>query len=109
MEKTKEMTDVVGELLDRGYSLNFEALEQARYDWGEDIDQPLPAGKFIIDGVYRCHDGSADVIYIFAVSSIRYNMKCIVINAIAAETGDTLRDIFQKIKGAFAGLFKHRK
>jgi hypothetical protein len=104
MEKTKEMTDVVRELLDRGYSLSFEALEQARDDWGEEIDQPPPARKFLIDGVYRCRDGSADIIYIFAISSTRYNMKSIVINAIAAETGDTLRDIFQKIKGAFAGL-----
>lgn len=106
MEETRMLGDVIGDLLDRGYSLGFEELEQARLDWGEENIQALAAKEFVIDEVYCCGDDSPDVIYVLAVSSVRYRMKGIVINAIATETSMNLGEIFQKIKGAFLGFIK---
>src|SRR6218665_1318915 len=92
------LEDVIGDLLDRGYSLSFETLEQARAALGEEHIHVLPASEFVIDEVCCCGQGTFDVIYVFAVSSARYKMKGIVINAVATETSITLGEIFQKIK-----------
>jgi hypothetical protein len=107
MEETKVLSDIIGDLLDRGYSLDFEELQQMRFNLGEQDIQVLSANEFVIDEVYCCGDDSPEVMYVFAVSSVRYRMKGIVINAITTDTSITLGEIFQKIKGAFLGLLKH--
>lgn len=107
MEETKVLSDIIGDLLDRGYSLDFEELQQMRFNLGEQDIQVLSANEFVIDEVYCCGDDSPEVMYVFAVSSVRYRMKGIVINAITIDTSITLGEIFQKIKGAFLGLLKH--
>ena len=104
MEKTKTLGDVIGDLIERGYSLDFQAVEQAKYELGEERVQILPANGFKIDEVYCCEDGSSDFMYVFAVSSMRYRMKGILINAVTTETSITVGDILKKIGNAFAML-----
>jgi|GEM_PF-6443342 len=106
MENIKALDDIIGDLLDRGYSLGFEELQRTRLDLGEEHIQTLSANEFVIDEVYCCSDGLQDVIYVFAVSSVRYRIRGVVINTVTTETSITLKEIFQKIKGAFFRSFK---
>ncbi len=106
MEQVDNLSAIIDDLIDRGYSLGFEASEQVKYNPG---DNKLYTKEFTIDEVYRCdeHATSSEIIYIFAISSARYSIKWIIINTISTEATVTLVEIYNKIKKAFLHVF-HR-
>lgn len=106
MEETEILEEVIGDLVDRGYSLNFETLQQAKLDLKGNI-RGLPAHEFIIDEIHCCYDNSPDIIYVFAISSFRYKFRAIVINGIVTNTTISAGEVLKKFKTAFLNLFKH--
>ncbi|MBO9154136.1 hypothetical protein ACFOTA_18115 [Chitinophaga sp. GCM10012297] len=99
MESVKLLDDVIEDLLERGYSLGFGALAKGHV---------LLAKDFAIDEIVRCweYDHAAGMIYVFAISSVKYGVKGIVVNAIREETAFTYRQVFSRIKCALLRLFR---
>lgn len=110
MEDIKILSDVIGALLEQGYSLDFEALEQIRCNQDSCSIATLKANEFVIDEVYRCseYERSSEIIYVFAISSQKYMIKGITISTTASESSITVGEILHKIKEAFISLFKIR-
>lgn len=107
----KVLNDVVCELLDKGYMLSFDVLEQVKFELNDDTAEQLPVADFSIDEIYRCreHQHDPNVVYVFAISSVKHNLKGIVINLITAEVTITWGDVYEKVKTACCGLISQRR
>lgn len=103
MTQALTLNDVIEELLDKGYSPGCDMAEQAMPAFHQDCVQQLPTQDFTIDEVYCCRENnySQDIVYVFAVSSQKYEMKGIVINLIEMKKNITLKEVYKKVKNAF--------
>lgn len=102
MDGIQLLGDVIEDLLERGYSLSFGALERSG------CTQVFHAGDFTVDGVFRCceYGDAARIVYVFAISSAKYGMKWIVVNAISERTTFMPGTVWEKLKRSLPGLFR---
>lgn len=107
----KILSDVVGDLIERGYVLNFDSLGQVTFELNSDKAEQLPEADFSIDEVYRCRESEddPDIIYVFAITSVKYNMRGVVVNMLTSESTLTLSEILHTIKERLATWWPYVK
>jgi len=107
MEEIRILGDLVADLLNQGYCLDLSAWEPILSPGDRKLRM---AGKeLVVDEVYRCleYEGARDVIYVFALSSLKYGIKGIVVNLVANERVSPVFLMMRKVKTAIMhGLSK---
>lgn len=99
METYGTLIEIVTELVDRGYSIDFNELEQVLYGFHKTHLVNVPPEDFLIDEVYCCdNEGETGMTYIFAVSSKKYRFKGIVINGLTNDNTSLFVGAAEKIK-----------
>lgn len=102
----QSLQTIVEELIANGYSLDFSSWEIA-------LQAIVPrnprafAQDFIIDEVFCCFetfDPKEDIIYVFAVSSPKYAIKGILINAINTQESNYINIPWKKLFWRFRQL-----
>lgn len=110
MEEYKTFIEIVTELMNRGYSIDFSELENVLYGFHKAHSLNIPPEDFLIDEVYCCDDDEeAGLTYIFAISSRKYRFKGIVINGIADDNAGLLSGVIKKIGKGLARMFNPLK
>lgn len=91
MEEYYFLMDIVGDLVEKGYSVNFSGFEETFKNLNHNKNTELLPEDFKIDGIYKCKESVLDsyFIFVFAVSSRQYKFKGIVVNAFEEEHDDT--------------------
>ncbi len=108
MEEIRLVHEVVAELLNSGYSANFDLMEYmsllttSHKDWDR-----ISGSDFNIDEVYCCHENEYDseIIYVFAISCTKYNIKGISTSISVMQAHFSLSEFFEKLKYVYRRLF----
>ncbi|WP_353145417.1 hypothetical protein [Chryseobacterium sp.] len=108
MEEIRLVNEVVAELLNSGYSANFDLMEyissltSSHKNWGH-----ISGLDFNIDEVYCCHENEYDseIIYVFAISCAKYNIKGISTSISIVENSFSFAELFEKLKEAYKRIF----
>ncbi|WP_347219174.1 hypothetical protein [Chryseobacterium sp.] len=101
MEEIRLVNEVVAELLENGYSVNFglmEYLNSLKSFHKEMTD--ISGSDFNIDEVYCCHENEygSEIVYVFAISCSKYNIKGISTSISSMETSFSFSALLEKIK-----------
>lgn len=83
------LSEAVNDLIIRGYTTDFLIQEEKECLLCKDNSLELSPEDFVIDEIYRFESMSdpADESIVFAVSSIKHNVKGLVINSFGADFG----------------------
>ncbi len=103
MEDYRTLIEVVSELVEKGYSIDFTPLENVLHEFQKAHSINIPPEDFLIDEIHCCDDDGdeAGLTYIFAISSKKHRFKGILINALSDEDSGMFPELFLKIKNAF--------
>jgi len=108
MQEVQLLGDIIANLLSQGYCLDFEALEQFKLDWSDKGLLKSAAKEFVVDKVYRCceYEGANEMVYVFALSSVKLGLKGIVVNIVTPGSTFSLKEWYQKLKTNIVHLFR---
>ncbi|HWZ36227.1 MAG TPA: hypothetical protein VNW51_08720 [Mucilaginibacter sp.] len=97
MENYETLVDVTNDLMKRGYTANLSMEGHTIDDKSQDIH--MTADDFEIDEFYRFEGASnpADTSIVYAVSSPKYNLKGIMVNAYGTYADDSPSAIEAKL------------
>lgn len=103
MEDYKTLIEIVSELINRGYVMDFSLLENALNNFQKTNPYCISHEDFLIDEVHCCESdgGISTATYVFAISSKKYRFKGIVINALNEDDTAVWPTLFEKIKNRF--------
>lgn len=109
MEEYKTLIEIVGELIERGYTIDFSLLENTFQDL-QSISSVNPStNDFLIDEVHRCNDNdSEEATFVFAISSQKNHFKGIVINALSNDDNDNISPLYNWYNKIKSAIFKLR-
>lgn len=97
MENYETLVDATNDLMRRGYTANL-SMEGHTID-DKSVGIQMTAGDFEIDEFYRFEGASnpADMSIVYAVTSPKYNLKGIIVNAYGAYADDSPSAIEAKL------------
>jgi len=97
MENYETLVDATNDLMKRGYTANLSLEGDTIDDKAQDIH--MTADDFTIDEFYRFEGASnpADMSIVYAVSSPKYNLKGILVNAYGTYANDSSSAIDAKL------------
>ncbi|MDR2235680.1 MAG: hypothetical protein LBE92_06125 [Chryseobacterium sp.] len=100
MEEVRLLHEVMAELLDNGYVTDFGMMKYIFPLMSAGPEKKAVSGsEFTIDEIYRCHETEYDseIIYIFAISSTRYNIKGITTSISPEQHSLNFSEVAKKI------------
>ena len=102
-KNTKEritVSEAVNDLIKRGYTTDFSILVEKECLICNKTSIQLPPDEFEIDEIYRFEGMTdpGDEMIVFAVSSLKHNMKGIVVNAYGMYSDSTTSKIVERLK-----------
>lgn len=107
MEEYRTVIEAVVELLEKGYTIDFSALEDTFSGFKKPHSYNLAPDDFFIDEIYRCkeegEDGLTESTFVFGISSHKYKLKGIAINVVK-EDESTGPGLMYRIKHMFGSL-----
>lgn len=97
MENYETLVDATNDLMKRGYTANLSMEGDTIADKSKDIH--MTADEFSIDEFYRFEGASnpADTSIVYAVSSPKYHLKGIIVNAYGTYADDSSSAIHAKL------------
>lgn len=109
MEEYKTLIEIVSELIEKGYTVDFSLLENTFQDLQKISSINISTNDFLIDEVHRCNDTNHETdeaTFVFAISSKKNHFKGIVINALSNndDNPSPLYNWYNKIKSAIFNL-----
>lgn len=108
MEEYKTLIEVVSDLIEKGYLIDFSPMENILRGFQKAETFNVPPEDFLIDQIYCCEDENDEMAttFVFAISSKKYKFKGIVINALTNEDSVTVLGTISKIKNQFLKVLK---
>lgn len=101
MEEIILLHDVISELLNEGYALDFDIMK-SMFSGSTDTKKitNLNTSEFAIDKIYICYETEYDseIIYVFAVSNTKHNIKGIATSISTVENDINFSEMMEKIK-----------
>ena len=94
------VSEAVNDLIKRGYTTDFSVLAEKECLICNKTSTRLSADEFEIDETYRFEGMTdpGDEMIVFAISSIKHNMKGIVVNAYGMYADSTSSKIVERLK-----------
>ncbi|WP_348799094.1 hypothetical protein [Flavobacterium adhaerens] len=108
MEEIRIVSEVINELIECGYVVNLDLLENMLTLTNNKSNYNIDFNEFKIDSIHYCHEDSSpdDIVYVFAISSSKLKLKAICISLTQIqEHSYTVLDYFKKVCFAFKNLF----
>ena len=89
------VSEAVNDLAKRGYDTNFSIHDENDCLYCVDNSMNLSPEEFEIDAVYRfeCMNDPGDSMIVYAISSIKHNVKGVVVNAFGVYSDSTTSKI----------------
>lgn len=109
MEECRTFLEIISELIDKGYVLDFSLLENTFQGFQKPSSINTTTNDFLIDKVYRCNDDCNSVqgtTFVFAISSKKHHFKGIVVNALSSVETAVIPPYLNKIKQLVLNIIK---
>lgn len=99
MEEYRTLLEIVQDLLEKGYTADFNLAENLHvlknHYWSN-----LPPEDFEIDEIHIAEDETSPgkLLLVFAISSVKYQLRGIVFNALSSENSPSFKQIVKRIR-----------
>lgn len=107
MEEYRTVIEAVSELLEKGYTIDFSALENAFSGFKKPHSFNISPDDFFIDEIYQCKEegdnGLTESTFVFAISSNKYKLKGIAVNVLKEDEYEG-PGLMYRIKNIFGAL-----
>lgn len=99
MEEYRTLLEIVQDLLEKGYTTDFDLAENLNVLKNHYWSNLLPE-DFEIDEVHITEDETSPgkLLLIFAVSSVKYQLRGIVFNALSSESSPSFKQLLKRIR-----------
>lgn len=110
MKKYPTVKQAVRDLSAKGYTLNYQHPRPETKEFLKSHSLNHGNDDFFIDEIYRCEEVSTtngqEVTFVFAISSRKYQLRCIALNAVKQERAEQT-ELLKRIKAAFPNMKKY--